>query len=74
MRAVVVAPLLLGGARLTRTPIRPRGRAFLAAGPWMATYQVCYFSAVPLAAVAALLAIRSDPVLVTLLGCFWVSP
>ncbi|HEX4215916.1 MAG TPA: EamA family transporter [Candidatus Dormibacteraeota bacterium] len=72
MRAVVAAPLLAGGARLTRTRtrIRPRRPAFLAAGLCMAAYQVCFFSAVPLAGVAAtaLLAICSAPVLVTLLA------
>lgn len=70
MRAIVATPLLVGGARLTRTPIRPRGPAFVAAGLCMAAYQVCYLSAAPLAGVAvtALLAICSAPVLITLLA------
>lgn len=70
IRMLVAAPLLAGGARLAGVSVRPGGRGFVAAGLCMAAYQVCYFSAVPLAGVAAtaLLAICSAPLLVTALA------
>lgn len=66
VRMLVAAPLLLAGARLSGASLRPSGPAFLVAGCCMAAYQVCYFSAVPLAGVAAtaLLAICSAPILI----------
>lgn len=70
VRMVVAAPLLTAGARLTGASLRPAGRSALVAGVCMAVYQVCYFSAVPLAGVGAtaLLAICSAPVLVTVMA------
>src|SRR6195256_5528865 len=64
IRMLVAAPLLVAGARLTGASLRPSGPAFVVAGLSMAGYQVCYFSAVPLAGVgaSALLAICSAPV------------
>jgi DME family drug/metabolite transporter len=70
IRMLVAAPLLVAGARLTGASLRPTGPAFAAAGLSMAGYQVCYFSAVPLAGVgaSALLAICSAPVLIAVLA------
>jgi DME family drug/metabolite transporter len=72
IRMGVAAPLLLaalasGGGRPKRA-----GWAFIPAGLCMAGYQVCYFSAVPLAGVAttALLAICSAPIFVAVLAYF----
>jgi DME family drug/metabolite transporter len=72
IRVLVAAPLLAGGARLSGASLRPAGPAFLVAGLAMAAYQVCYFSAVPLAGVAAtaLLAICSAPILISVLA--WI--
>jgi DME family drug/metabolite transporter len=69
-RMAVAAPLLGLSARLHDSPGSGRPRAFIAAGACMALYQVCYFSAVPLAGVAvtALLAICSAPILVAALA------
>ncbi len=70
-KLAVGAPLLAGAARVFEGPIRSRGgRGFLAAGVFMAAYQVCYFFAVPLAGVAAtaLLAICSAPIVVAVLA------
>ncbi len=66
IRMLVAAPLLAAGARLAGASLQPSGPAFLLAGLCMAGYQVCYFSAVPLAGVAAtaLLAICSAPILI----------
>lgn len=61
------------GHRITRDPGRTAGVwAWLLGGICIAVYQVCYFSAVPLAGVAAtaLLAICSAPILVTILAHF----
>jgi DME family drug/metabolite transporter len=70
MRLVVAAPLLAGGARLSGASLRPSGPGFVVAGLCMAAYQMCFFSAVPLAGVAAtaLLAICSAPVFVAVLA------
>lgn len=70
LRAAVAAPLLLAAARGVEGWPRPRSYGFLAAGLCMAAFQVCYFSAVPRAGVAAtaLLAICSAPILVALLA------
>jgi drug/metabolite transporter, DME family len=69
-RMLVAAPLLGLGARAVGQALRPSGPAFLPAGLCIAAYQVCYFSAVPLAGVGAtaLLAICSAPILVALLA------
>jgi DME family drug/metabolite transporter len=66
IRMLVAAPILAAGARLTGASLRPSSPAFLLAGLCMAGYQICYFSAVPLAGVAAtaLLAICSAPILI----------
>lgn len=70
MRMLVAAPLLAAGARLAGDRLRPLRPAAPAAGLCMGAYQLCYFSAVPLAGVAttALLAICSAPILVTVLA------
>lgn len=70
VRMLVAAPLLGGGAVAARASLRPRGWGFVGAGLCMAAYQVCYFSAVPLAGVAAtaLLAICSAPILIAVLA------
>jgi DME family drug/metabolite transporter len=70
VRMLVAAPLLAGGARLTGASLRPASPAFAVAGLSMAAYQVCFFSAVPLAGVAAtaLLAICSAPILISVLA------
>jgi DME family drug/metabolite transporter len=70
VRMLVAAPLLVAGARLTGASLRPAGGGFAVAGLCMAGYQVCYFSAVPLAGVAAtaVLAICSAPILVAVLA------
>ncbi len=70
VRMLVAAPLLAAGARLAGASLRPAGSGFVIAGLCMAGYQVCYFSAVPLAGVAAtaLLAICSAPLLVIVLA------
>jgi DME family drug/metabolite transporter len=67
---LVAAPLLTVGARLTGASLRPTNPAFLVAGLCMAAYQVCYFSAVPLAGVGAtaLLAICSAPILIAVIA------
>jgi DME family drug/metabolite transporter len=69
-RMAVAAPLLGLSAKLHERPSPGRARAFLAPGACMALYQICYFSAVPLAGVAvtALLAICSAPILVAALA------
>jgi drug/metabolite transporter, DME family len=68
-RMVVAGVLLVGGARLAGQAL-PLGRPAVLAGACIAAYQVCYFSAVPLAGVAttALLAICSAPVLIAVLA------
>jgi DME family drug/metabolite transporter len=70
IRMLVAAPLLTAGARLTGASLRPTNPAFLVAGLCMAAYQVCYFSAVPLAGVGAtaLLAICSAPILIAVIA------
>ena len=70
IRVLVAAPLLTAGARLTGASLRPSSPAFLVAGLCMAGYQVCYFSAVPLAGVGttALLAICSAPILIAVIA------
>jgi DME family drug/metabolite transporter len=70
IRMLVAAPLLTAGARLTGASLRPSSPAFLVAGLCMACYQVCYFSAVPLAGVGAtaLLAICSAPILIAVIA------
>lgn len=70
IRMVVAAPLLATGATLTGASMRPSSPAFLVAGLCMAGYQVCYFSAVPLAGVGAtaLLAICSAPILIAVMA------
>lgn len=70
IRMLVAAPLLTAGARLTGASLRPSSPAFLVAGLSMAGYQVCYFSAVPLAGVGttALLAICSAPILIAVIA------
>jgi DME family drug/metabolite transporter len=74
-RMLVAAPLLASGARISGYRLRQGGRGFIVPGICMAAYQVCYFSAVPLAGVAAtaLLAICSAPILVALLARFWLG-
>lgn len=69
-RMLVAAPLLAAGAGVARISLRPSNSSFLLAGVCMAGYQVCFFSAVPLAGVAAtaLLAICSAPILIALLA------
>ncbi|MFI5265898.1 MAG: DMT family transporter [Chloroflexota bacterium] len=70
IRMVVAAPLLLAVLFAKRERPKVGGWAFVVAGVCMAAYQVCYFSAVPLAGVAAtaLLAICSAPILVAVLA------
>ena len=70
IRMLVAAPLLLAFARARDGEIRLRGWAFVPAGLCMAAFQFCYFSAVPLAGVAAtaLLSICSAPVLIALMA------
>lgn len=70
IRMLVAAPLLTAGARLAGAPLHPSGPAFIVAGICMAAYQVCYFSAIPLAGVGAtaLLAICSAPILIALMA------
>ncbi len=70
IRMLVAAPLLATGAAVTGASLRPSSPAFLVAGLCMAGYQVCYFSAVPLAGVGAtaLLAICSAPILITVMA------
>ena len=70
IRMLVAAPLLVAGARLTGASMRPSSPAFLVAGLCMAGYQLCYFSAVPLAGVGAtaLLAICSAPILIAVIA------
>ena len=74
-RMLIAAPLLGAGARLAGYRLRPGDRCFIVPGICMAAYQVCYFSAVPLAGIAAtaLLAICSAPIVVTLLARFWLG-
>lgn len=75
IRMLVAAPLLLGMARARDGAIRLRGWAFVPAGLCMAAFQYCYFSAVPLAGVAAtaLLAICSAPVIITVLARLFLN-
>jgi DME family drug/metabolite transporter len=70
IRMLVAAPLLTAGARLTGASMRPSSPAFVVAGLCMAGYQLCYFSAVPLAGVGAtaLLAICSAPILIAVIA------
>ncbi len=49
----VAAPLLVAAAVGRRTGLQAGRWTFMVAGLCMAAYQVCYFSAVPLAGVAA---------------------
>lgn len=69
-RFLVAAPLLLVAARVLRPWRQPRGIGFALAGLGMASFQICYFSAVPRAgvAVSALLSICSAPVFIALLA------
>lgn len=70
IRMLVAAPLLATGAAVTGASMRPSSPAFLVTGLCMAGYQVCYFSAVPLAGVGAtaLLAICSAPILIAVMA------
>ncbi|HLQ32382.1 MAG TPA: EamA family transporter [Chloroflexota bacterium] len=70
IRMLVAAPALVAVALIREGPLRISGRGFVLAGLCMAAYQVCYFSAVPLAGVAAtaLLAICSAPIMIALLA------
>ncbi len=70
IRMLLAVPLLLGMARIRHGAIRLRGWAFVPAGLCMAAFQFCYFSAVPLAGVAAtaLLSICSAPVLIAVMA------
>jgi DME family drug/metabolite transporter len=69
IRMLVAAPLLVATALLAGQPFR-LSKPTLGTGACMAAYQMCYFSAVPLAGVAAtaLLAICSAPVLIAVLA------
>ncbi|MDQ6919964.1 MAG: DMT family transporter, partial [Candidatus Dormibacteraeota bacterium] len=70
MRLLVAAPLMLVAALvMDRGIARPRRGAFLAGG-CVAAYQLCFFSAVPLAGVAAtaLLAICTAPLMIALVA------
>jgi DME family drug/metabolite transporter len=66
MRLAIASPLLLLAAWLTERRLRAPLRLALAAGFCVAAYQLCFFSAVPRAGVAAtaLLAICSAPLLI----------
>jgi DME family drug/metabolite transporter len=70
IRMLVAAPALVAVALIREGPLRISGCGFVLAGLCMAAYQVCYFSAVPLAGVAAtaLLAICSAPIMIALLA------
>jgi DME family drug/metabolite transporter len=70
LRMAIAGPVLLGALLASRTAWKVDGRAVALAGVCMAAYQLCYFSAVPLAGVAvtALLAICSAPILVACLA------
>jgi DME family drug/metabolite transporter len=69
-RLAVSAPLLAASLHLRGGRLSWPGWRAVAAGGCMALYQVCYFSAVPLAGVGptALLAICSAPVLVSIMA------
>lgn len=72
-RMALASPLLLLWASRELTPCQltaPQGRLLLGMGACIASYQVCYFCAVPLAGVAvtALVAICSSPVLIALMA------
>lgn len=69
-RLVVAAPLLVVWAAVTRASLRPIDWMVVPAGACMAAYQLCYFSAVPRAGVAAtaLIAICSAPLFVAALA------
>jgi DME family drug/metabolite transporter len=70
IRMGVAGPILLGATTVAGAWRKVSGPAFFLAGVCMAAYQVCYFSAVPMAGVAvtALLAICSAPILVACLA------
>ncbi len=70
LRMLIAAPALLAAAGATRRMPTRVGRGFAVAGLCMAAYQICYFSAVPLAGVpaTALLAICSAPVFIAILA------
>lgn len=72
IRMAIAGPLLLVAAIAVRRRLALARGAFVIAGLCMAAYQLCYFSAVPLAGVAAtaLLAICSAPILVAVLAYF----
>jgi DME family drug/metabolite transporter len=66
MRLLVAAPLLLLAAAVLERGVRRPGRGALIAGVCVAAYQLSFFSAIPLAGVAAtaLLAICSAPLMI----------
>jgi DME family drug/metabolite transporter len=70
MRLLVAAPLMLAAAAVLDRGVRRPGRGALVAGACVAAYQVCFFSAVPLAGVAAtaLLAICTAPLMIALVA------
>ena len=75
IRMAIAGPVLLAaaaGSRRSSLGQRAPAWGWVLAGVCMAAYQVCYFSAVPLAGVAAtaLLAICSAPILVAVLAWF----
>ncbi len=75
IRMLLAAPALLVGAWLQERSLRLPGPGIVVPGLCMAAYQVCYFSAVPLAGVAAtaLLAICSAPLMIALLARFVIG-
>jgi len=75
IRMAIAGPLLLAAMLVRRERPRASGWAVVPAGLCMAAYQVCYFSAVPLAGVVAtaLLAICSAPIIVAVLAYFWLG-
>ena len=70
MRLLVAAPLMLLVAAAMDRGIRRPGAGALLAGGCIAAYQLCFFSAVPLAGVAAtaLLAICTAPLMIAVLA------
>jgi DME family drug/metabolite transporter len=70
MRLLVAAPLMLAAALVMERGLRRPHRGALVAGACVAAYQVCFFSAVPLAGVAAtaLLAICTAPLMISLVA------
>src|SRR5438270_2257271 len=72
IRMAIAGPILLTVTVIRRERLVWGRGGFVIAGLCMAAYQLCYFSAVPLAGVAAtaLLAICSAPILVAVLAHF----